>query len=150
MLSSAYTSGWLIGRVGARPVLALMAFFPLLMCGTAFLIKEERRRPPFIPRSAGEPEVQRFPGSPSSAGEAELRTAAGGPSGVDEEEEGLLGDESDGMGRSEAHHRAHPEGDCCPRHINMCQQTCSVVLLKTHCPGGIQVLQCYELTPRLV
>ncbi len=45
VLSSAYTSGWLIGLVGARPVLGLLAFFPLLMCGTAFLIKERRRSP---------------------------------------------------------------------------------------------------------
>ncbi|CAL8470505.1 g10047 [Coccomyxa elongata] len=109
VLSSAYTSGWLIGRVGARPVLALMACFPLLMCGTAFLIKEERRRSPTSPRL----EVQRSPGSPTSAGEAELRTAAGAPSGVAEEREVLLGDfrgDYDGRGDAQAHHRAHSEG----------------------------------------
>ncbi|BDA45897.1 Folate-biopterin transporter 1, chloroplastic [Coccomyxa sp. Obi] len=110
VLSSAYTSGWLIGRVGARPVLALMACFPLLMCGTAFLIKEERSRSPTSPRSAIEPEVQRYPRSPASAGEAELRTAAGGPSGVDEEKEGLLGDDYNDRGNPEAHHQAHLEG----------------------------------------
>ena len=42
-LSSAYTSGWLIARVGARPALGLMAFFPLLMCFTSGLIREERQ-----------------------------------------------------------------------------------------------------------
>lgn len=118
VLSSAYTSGWLIGRVGARPVLALMACFPLLMCGTAFLIKEERRRSPTSPRSARALEKQRSPRSPTSAGDAELRTGAGAPSRVDEEEkEGLLGDNYIGRGGPEAHHRAHPEGECCPRSI---------------------------------
>ena len=43
VLSSAYTSGWLIARVGARPVLGLMAMFPLLMCFTAGLIREQRQ-----------------------------------------------------------------------------------------------------------
>ena len=43
VLSSAYTSGWLINKVGARPVLALMALFPLLMCFTACLIKDRRQ-----------------------------------------------------------------------------------------------------------
>lgn len=43
VLSSAYTSGWLIARMGARPVLGLMAFFPLLMCFTAGLIREQRQ-----------------------------------------------------------------------------------------------------------
>ena len=43
VLSSAYTSGWLIARVGARPVLGLMALFPLLMCFTAGLIREQRQ-----------------------------------------------------------------------------------------------------------
>lgn len=42
VLSSAYTSGWLVDKVGARPVLALMALFPLLMCFTACLIKDRR------------------------------------------------------------------------------------------------------------
>lgn len=45
VLSSAYTSGWLVGWAGARPTLGVMAIFPLLMCGTAFLIKERRRSP---------------------------------------------------------------------------------------------------------
>ena len=45
VLSSAYTSGWLVGWAGARPTLGVMALFPLLMCGTAFLIKERRRSP---------------------------------------------------------------------------------------------------------
>lgn len=40
MLSSAYPSGWLIGKVGARPVLGIMAVFPLLMCGASWLISE--------------------------------------------------------------------------------------------------------------
>ncbi len=44
MLSSAYTSGWLIAKVGPRPVLGLMAFFPLLMCFTAGLIREQRQQ----------------------------------------------------------------------------------------------------------
>lgn len=44
MLSSAYTSGWLIAKVGTRPVLGLMAFFPLLMCLTAGLIREQRQQ----------------------------------------------------------------------------------------------------------
>jgi fucose permease len=43
VLSSAYTSGWLVEKVGARPVLALMALFPLLMCFTACLIKDRRQ-----------------------------------------------------------------------------------------------------------
>ncbi len=43
VLSSAYTSGWLVGKVGARPVLALMALFPLLMCFTACLIQDRRQ-----------------------------------------------------------------------------------------------------------
>lgn len=42
-LSSAYTSGWLVARVGARPALGLMAFFPLLMCFTSGLISEQRQ-----------------------------------------------------------------------------------------------------------
>ena len=44
MLSSAYTSGYLIAKVGPRPVLGLMAFFPLLMCLTAGLIREQRQQ----------------------------------------------------------------------------------------------------------
>ncbi len=43
MLTSAYPSGWLVGKFGAQPVLCLMAFFPLLMCATSGLIREERQ-----------------------------------------------------------------------------------------------------------
>ena len=43
MLASAYPSGWLVGRFGAQPVLCLMALFPLLMCATSSLIREQRR-----------------------------------------------------------------------------------------------------------
>lgn len=62
VLSSAYTSGWLVDRVGARPVLGLMALFPLLMCATAFLIRERRR-------SSDDPELHVVvpPGAPDLA-----------------------------------------------------------------------------------
>lgn len=52
VLSSAYTSGWLIGKVGARPVLGIMAFFPLLMCGASFLIREQRQVVPLAATSS--------------------------------------------------------------------------------------------------
>ena len=45
VLASAYPSGWLVGRVGARPVLGIMAVFPLLMCGASWLINEQRLPP---------------------------------------------------------------------------------------------------------
>ena len=43
VLASAYPSGWLVGKFGAQPVLCLMALFPLLMCATSGLIREERQ-----------------------------------------------------------------------------------------------------------
>ena len=55
VLSSAYPSGWLIGRVGARPVLGIMAVFPLLMCGASWLISEERLLPHLAACTEAEP-----------------------------------------------------------------------------------------------
>ena len=54
-LSSAYTSGWLIARVGARPALGLMAFFPLLMCFTSGLIREQRQDYAALTKSGDSP-----------------------------------------------------------------------------------------------
>ena len=55
VLSSAYPSGWLIGRVGARPVLGIMAVFPLLMCGASWLINEQRQLSRFAVGGEAEP-----------------------------------------------------------------------------------------------
>lgn len=41
-LASAWTGGWLIGKLGPQAVLMLMAVFPLLISCTGLLVKEDR------------------------------------------------------------------------------------------------------------